>query len=164
MPLCLRWFKVIPLAPWATLWWLHWMIILETAHFLGRMTGWFSSSVKFDFLKLPPTRRMPLLSRNGSNWLIPLLSGTIFFSDFSCLISLASDSACTKRKIFCVLSGSFLCHCYHLAGSKLRPCQFCLTKFILLSCLMPLFFSSLSNLRLSVVALIIQSYFECWNH
>ena len=64
------------------------------------MTGWFSASVKFDFLNLPSTRKMPLLSRNRSNWLILLLSGTIFFSDFGCLISLANDLACTKRKIF----------------------------------------------------------------
>ena len=55
MLLCLRWFKIIPLAPWVTLWWLHWMIILETANFFGRMTGWFSSSSKFDFLNLPTT-------------------------------------------------------------------------------------------------------------
>ena len=100
MHLCLRWFKVIPLGPWATLWWLHCMIILETTHFFGRMTGWFSASVKFDFLNLPSIRKMRLLSRNRSNWLILLLSGTIFFSDFSCFISLANDLACTKRKIF----------------------------------------------------------------
>ena len=68
--------------------------------FFGRMTGWFSSSVRYDFLNLPPFRKTPLLSRNWSNWLIPLLSGTILFSDFSCLISLTNDSACNKRKIF----------------------------------------------------------------
>ena len=56
--LCLRWFKVIPLASWATLWWLYWIVILETALFFGRMTEWFSSSVKFDFVNLPPTHKM----------------------------------------------------------------------------------------------------------
>ena len=44
MPVCLRGFKVIPLAQWAALWWLHWTIILETGHFSGKMTRWFSQS------------------------------------------------------------------------------------------------------------------------
>ena len=104
--------KVIPLAPWTTLWWPHWMIILETAYFFWRMTGWFSSSVKLDFLHLPSTHKMPLLSRNGSNWLTLLVFETTFFSDFSFLILWTNDSACTKRKslswTFWIISVSML--------------------------------------------------------
>ena len=51
--------------------------------------------------QLPPTLKMPQLSRDGSNWLILIFSGTIFLLNFSCLISLTNKSACcTKKKIF----------------------------------------------------------------
>ena len=105
MLLFLRWVKFIPIAPWSTLWWLHWVVILETALFFGRMAGWFSSIVRFDFLNAPPAHYMLQLSRNESKWLVLLFSGAIVFFDFSCLI--------------CLISESSLCQWYYLAVSKL---------------------------------------------
>ena len=141
IPLCLKWFKVIPLAPWARLWWLYWVITLETARFFARRTGWLSSSVKFDFLNLPPTRKMPIV---WFHWQIIQLV--------------------PKGRFSLELSGSVRCQCYHLAGSKVKLCQYCLTTFLLLPWLALSFFSSLSSFRLSLVPLITQSCFECWKH
>ena len=61
------------------------------------------SSVKFDFLNLLATCKMPLLSRNGSNWLILLLPRTIL--SFTSLISVVwfhrqRIQLKPKRKIF----------------------------------------------------------------
>ena len=55
-----------------TLLWLHYMIMSETAVFLGRMIGCFSAFVNLNFLIHPPTCMRLLLSRNGSSWVIVL--------------------------------------------------------------------------------------------
>ena len=63
VPLVVKWFKVIPLGPCAALWWLHQMIIFELLHLFAWMTGWLLSIDKLDLFNLPPTRRIPLMSR-----------------------------------------------------------------------------------------------------
>ena len=51
-----------------------------------------------------------------------------------------------------------MCQCYCLADSKMKLCWFCLTTFLLLPWLSPVFISFLSSLRFSLIVLIIELF------
>ena len=77
--------EVIPLPECAVFSWQYLMIECNMMKYLRTKTGCFSSWLKCDITSLPPTLRTPSSLRNGFNWWILFVLGTLFPALTACI-------------------------------------------------------------------------------
>ena len=104
--------------------------MLVTSCFLGRRIGYFRLQFRKEFFNLPPTRRIPLISRKTSNLKMLLDLGIMLLPfDFKISVSLPNDVSWTICTILASTSlSSFTVKTLLLTVSQSTLFFNCLTK------------------------------------